>query len=356
VLWSETATGSEPWKPSRAMAFTLLGAVLVGVVAFSPLSPAPAGSRSALAFLAILPLMWAALRLGLREAATIALVISCFAVWGVAAGAGPFIQDTRNESFVLLVTFIIAATLPSLALAAERRTAQTTLDQTRHELVQAQKLEALGQFTGGVAHDFNNLIAAISGGLRVLERQHEERQQTMQALSQTLDRGSALTRQLLAFARSEPPKMETIDVASAMDGIRTLIEQSIDARISLEVHVATGVWPIRVDRNQFELAVFNLAINARDAMPESGEVVITAENIVGDLGKSVAISVADNGPGMGPDVVERAFEPFFTTKGKAGTGLGLAQVYSFTKQSGGAVAIDSIEGHGTTVTITLPRA
>jgi signal transduction histidine kinase len=356
VLWSETAAGSEPWKPSRAMWFTLLAAFLVGLVAFSPLSPAPSGSRSALAFIAILPLMWAALRLGLRDAATVALVISSFAVWGVAAGAGPFIQGTRNDSFVLLVAFIIAATLPSLALAAERRTAQTALDQTRHELVQAQKLEALGQFTGSVAHDFNNLLAAISGGLRVLERQHEERLATMQALSQTLDRGSTLTRQLLAFARSEPPRMETIDVTQAMDSVRTLIEQSVDHGIVLDVRVATGVWPVRVDRNQFELAVFNLAINARDAMPEGGEIVITAENVISDLGKSVAISVADNGPGMPPEVLERAFEPFFTTKGKDGTGLGLAQVYSFTKQSGGTVVIDNIEGRGAVVTITLPRA
>jgi signal transduction histidine kinase len=317
----------------------------------------PPASRGAIAFLVILPLLWSALRLGLRETATMALLISSFAVWGVVAGDSPFIQDTLNGSLLLLVAFIVAATLPSLALAAERHASQTLLDQTRQELVQAQKLEALGQLTGGVAHDFNNLLTAIQSGLRTLERQNEERVKTMALLSQALDRGSGLTKQLLSFARREEMQLARIRTPEALESAAALITESIGARIRFELHTAPGLWPVKVDRNQFELALLNLAVNARDAMPDGGDLIIQAENVVGEIGQSIAISVADSGEGMSDEVRARALEPFFSTKPAGeGTGLGLAQVHGFVTQCGGVLAIDSSPGNGTTITITLPRA
>lgn len=358
VQWARTLRGEEPAPVAANALISFAVALLVALIAFSPISPAPTAVRSALAFLVVMPLLWSALRLGLRETATMALLISSFAVWGVIAGSSPFVQATLNGSLLLLVTFIVSATLPSLALAAERHQSQTLLDQTRHELVQAQKLEALGTLTSGVAHDFNNLLAAIGGGLRVLERQNEERMRTMAAVTQALERGSGLTRQLLAFARREPLKLERIDTAQALESAHGLIRSSIKDHIRFEMQITPGLWAVKADRNQLEVALLNLAVNARDAMPEGGDLLVQAENVVSDdQEKCVVISVADSGEGMSEETLARAFEPFFSTKAAGhGTGLGLAQVYGFATQCGGAVNIDSAPGQGTTVTITLPRA
>jgi|GEM_PF-1455290 len=356
VLWARTLRGPDTQGIGATAVWTYSAAALVGLLAFSPVSPAPSGVRSALAFLVILPLMWAALRLGLRDTAATALVISSFAVWGVTAGSSPFTQPTLNDSLLLLVAFIVATTLPSLALAADRRETQATLDHTRHELAQAQKLEALGQLTGGVAHDFNNLLAAMAGGLRQLNRQEEERKQTLDALTQTLERGSSLTKQLLAFARREPLHLEIVNLNEALEHIQSMIAQSLSERIALEVRLGQGLWPVRVDRAQLELAILNLAINARDAMPQGGSLSIQIENVVSGA-QGICITVTDTGTGMAADVAARAFEPFYTTKpAGAGTGLGLAQVYSFAKQCGGAATIESSPRHGARVSITLPRA
>ncbi|MGD9980594.1 MAG: MASE1 domain-containing protein [Hyphomonadaceae bacterium] len=357
VLWARTFRGEEPVHVTLDIFTAFAMALIVAVLALSPISIVPAASRGAIAFLVILPLLWSALRLGLRETATMALLISCFAVWGVVANASPFIQPTLNGSLLLLVAFIVAATLPSLALAAERRASQALLDETRQELVQAQKLEALGQLTGGVAHDFNNLLAAITAGLRTLERQNAERQKTVELMSQALDRGSGLTKQLLAFARREPVRLERISTVEALQSAEALIAQSMNEGVRFEMYAAPGLWPVKVDRNQFELALLNLAVNARDAMPDGGTLTIQAENVVDGDQNNVVINVIDTGVGMNEDVLARAFEPFFSTKAAgAGTGLGLAQVYGFVTQCGGAIAVDSAPGRGTTVTITLPRA
>jgi signal transduction histidine kinase len=266
-------------------------------------------------------------------------------------------QPTLNQSLLLLVTFILAATLPSLALAAERNEAQMALNRTREELVRAQKFEALGQLTGGVAHDFNNLLMAIGGGVRALERQQEERAKTLATLSQALDRGTRLTKQLLSFANGGSAPVERIDTAQAVAKALVLVEQTVGETVRLERRIAPGLWPVKADAAQLELAILNLAVNARDAMPEGGVVRVEAENIVGELGKSVSIAVTDEGVGMSEDVLARAFEPFFSTKGPdRGTGLGLAQVYAFARRSGGRATIQSEQGRGATVTITLPRA
>jgi signal transduction histidine kinase len=357
VLWARTWSGKETREVAHQTILTLLGAASVGLLAFSPLWPAPAGVRGALAFLAILPLMWAALRMGLRDTATTALVISSFAVWGVIAETSPFNQATLNDSLLLLVAFIVAATLPSLALAADRREAQSALRQTRQELAQSQKLEALGQLTGGVAHDFNNLLMAIAGGVRSLNRHEEERAKTLAAINETLERAAALTRQLLAFSRREPAEPQVVEMSEVMRGVETMIGQSLGGNIKTVFRVAPGTWRVKVDRNQFELAILNLALNARDAMPEGGELVIQADNAIDARMHQVIISVTDTGTGMNVDVAKRAFEPFFSTKPSGvGTGLGLAQVYNFAKQSGGHARIESAPGEGAAVSIILPRA
>jgi signal transduction histidine kinase len=357
VLWARTWSGAETRELAHRTILTLLGAALIGLLAFSPLSPAPRGARSALAFLAILPLLWAALRLGLRDTATTALVISSLAIWGVSARSSPFNQATLNDSLLLLVAFIVAATLPSLALAADRRETQSALRQTRQELAQSQKLEALGQLTGGVAHDFNNLLTAIGGGLRLLSRQEDERAKTLAAINETLERGAALTRQLLAFSRREPSEPQIVDLGELMPRIQTLIGQSLGANISTDFRVTAGTWRVNVDRNQLELAILNLALNARDAMPDGGELLIQADNAIDAGAQQVVISVTDTGVGMNVDVAARAFEPFFPTKpAGVGTGLGLTQVYNFARESGGHADIDTAPGRGATVRITLPRA
>lgn len=357
ILWSRTIAGLEPRTISSRTFLTFAAALLVGLVAFSPLSPLPIGLRSAFCFLAILPLMWSALRLGLRDTATTALLMSSLAIWGVLARSSPFTQATLNDSLLLLVAFIVAATLPSLALAADRREAHATLTQTRQELAQSQKLEALGQLTGTVAHDFNNLLASIAGGLQLLNRQEAERKAVVETLKQTLDRGTALTKQLLAFARREPLKLELVNLADTVPEIENLIRQSLGDKIHVELRIGAGVWLVRIDRSQFDLALLNLALNARDAMPDGGSLLISVDNIADARRQSVAVVVSDNGVGMNADVLARAFEPFFSTKPSgSGTGLGLAQVYGFVKQSGGSANIESEPGRGAVVTLTLPRA
>jgi signal transduction histidine kinase len=357
ILWARTGAGLEPRTIHATTALALAAAALIGVLTLSPLSPFTGGVRSALSFLAILPLLWSALRLGLRDTATVALLMSSLAIWGAIARSGPFTQATLNDTLLMLVAFIVAVTLPSLALAAERRETQATLRQTRHELAQSQKLEALGQLTGTVAHDFNNLVAAMTAGLSTLSRQEEERNQTLAALGQTLQRASTLTRQLLAFARREPLKMEVVALNEVMSDIEALIKQSVGPGVNVDVRMGAGLWPVRVNRSQLDLALLNLALNARDAMPNGGSLRIQVDNLVSGRKPGVAIEVSDTGVGMNADVLERAFEPFFSTKPPgSGTGLGLAQVYGFAQQSGGDAQVESEPGRGAIVTITLPRA
>ncbi|HVZ99254.1 MAG TPA: MASE1 domain-containing protein [Caulobacterales bacterium] len=357
VLWTRSLQARERPYLRLATLATWGAAALIGALAFSPLSPAPASLRGAVAFLVVAPLLWSALKLGARDTAITALLLSSLAIWGVVAGASPFLRATLNDSLLLLVAFIVAATLPSLVLAAERRESQAMLDQTREELAQAQKLEALGQMTSGVAHDFNNLLSSVAGGLRILKRQDDERAKTIEALEQALARGGGLTKQLLSFARREPVQLRSVDVGEAIAEVEPLIRQSLPRHIAFTAEIGPALWRVRVDRAQLDLALLNLAANARDAMPNGGALTLRAENVVADDVRAVAITVTDTGQGMSPDVAARAFEPFFTTKpAGAGTGLGLAQVYGFAKQSGGRASIESARGEGASVCITLPKA
>jgi len=245
----------------------------------------------------------------------------------------------------------------------ERLRDQERLHHTEAALRQAQKMESLGQLTGGVAHDFNNLLAVFASGLQILERSDgSPRPRVFDAMRRAIARGTGLTRHLLAFSRRRPVNPESIDIVGHLKGMRTLLDGSLGGHIQVQMNLGEDVWPIEVDAGELELAVLNLCLNARDAMPQGGTITITAENVgIADDADAanglVELSVADTGIGMAPEIVTRAFEPFFTTKdvGK-GSGLGLPQVYGFAQQSGGRVSIDSTVGAGTKVTLLLPRA
>lgn len=228
------------------------------------------------------------------------------------------------------------------------------------ELRQAQKLEAVGQLTGGVAHDFNNLLMVISGGLNMLDRAPDEakRAMLMSRMREAVDRGANLTKQLLAFSRRHELNPESINLPTYFAGLNDLLNRSLGINVRVSIDVPSDVAPVFADPHALQLALLNLAVNARDAMNDSGVVTIRARNgTAQDAGAAyVSLSVSDTGIGMTPEVRAHIFEPFFTTKdtGK-GSGLGLAQVHGFAEQSGGHVEVDSIVGAGTTFTLVLPR-
>ncbi|ACL63282.1 hybrid sensor histidine kinase/response regulator [Methylobacterium nodulans] len=242
----------------------------------------------------------------------------------------------------------------------ERRNAQQALEKTQAALFQAQKMEALGGLSAGIAHDFNNLLTVVLGNLDLLRRAPEERRaRLIDNAMQAVEQGRKLTQQLLAFGRSQTLRPEVVDVTRLILGMNDMLKQSLRGDIGIVLDLAEDLWPVEVDPAQLQIALINLAVNARDAMPKGGQFRIKTENVTthdGKVAQSVAISVSDTGHGMSPDVLARAFEPFFSTKevGK-GTGLGLPQVYGFAQQSNGSVRVTSEVGHGTTFTISLPR-
>ena len=227
----------------------------------------------------------------------------------------------------------------------------------------AQKMEALGQLTGGVAHDFNNLLMVITAGLEMLERDPDpaRRERFMSAMHQAAGRGAALTRQLLTFARRHAVHAETATVQSLLGNMGELLDRGVRGDVEVDIRLPQELWPVHVDPGEFEIAILNLAVNARDAMNSAGRITISARNEVeqvdGQAREMVRLVVEDTGAGMSEALQARVFEPFFTTKdvGK-GSGLGLAQVYGFAKQSGGRVEIDSVVGQGTAIILWLPRS
>ncbi|MBK4733766.1 CHASE domain-containing protein [Noviherbaspirillum pedocola] len=256
---------------------------------------------------------------------------------------------------------------------AERREAERrqALEDTRKALFHAQKLEAVGQLTGGVAHDFNNVLQIITGNLDMLARDARlddtQRTQLLSALAAT-ERGSRLSSQLLAFARKQPLQPMVIHLGRLLVNIDALLRRALGGGIRLTTVVDDALWNTQVDPWQLENVILNLAINARDAMEEGGSLTIRLANATlnaahvathPDLppGDYVTLTMADTGTGMPPEIIEQAFEPFFTTKPEGkGTGLGLSMAYGFVRQSGGHIDIDSAVGRGTTVSIYLPRS
>ncbi|HXZ01591.1 MAG TPA: MASE1 domain-containing protein [Stellaceae bacterium] len=337
------------------------------------------------------------------------------AVLGTAAGHGPFVAAEQNEALLVLQGFIAIVSIAMLVLDAalrERRQALADLTRARDELEQrvrertaelrqvndklslqirernqavealqretlehhrteealreSQKLEALGQLTGGVAHDFNNLLLIIGSNLFMLRRRlGETGTGEFDAVDRALGRAESLTRHLLTFGRRQALQPRRIDLVEHLPKVAELIRHLLPGSTEVRLDIAADVWPVDIDPNEFELAVINIAVNAKDAMPKGGVLTIAASNeprggprpedeLAGDC---VSIAVSDTGTGIPTAVIARVFEPYFTTKepGK-GTGLGLSQVYGFARQSGGTATVASAEGQGTTVTLYLPRA
>jgi two-component system NtrC family sensor kinase len=284
-----------------------------------------------------------------------ALVTFGFALAAMAAlGAASWmaLRTARSED---------AATREWHREAARRETAEKALRES-------QRMEAIGQLTGGVAHDFNNLLMVVNGNLQILRKRlgTSEHDRQLAAISGAIGRGATLTRHLLAFSRRQALQPRTIDLLELMPGLCELLSHSLRENIRLECNVEPDTWPIKADPAELELALLNVAVNARDAMPGGGTLTISTRNatvddflaLAGEMsGEFVLISMHDTGSGVPPELLNRVFDPFFTTKAPGkGTGLGLSQVYGFSRQSGGTVTLQSPPGRGTTVTLWLPRS
>ena len=255
----------------------------------------------------------------------------------------------------------------------ERHETQLALKETQEQLAVSQKMEAVGQLSGGIAHDFNNLLMIVLGNLETVQRQARglrDATNLNRALANAMrgaQRAAALTSRLLAFSRRQALDPKPLDVNKFVNGAVEFLQRSLGETVQVEAVGGAGLWPIEVDENHLEAALVNLAINARDAMPDGGKLTIEAANTFVDddyvranpemsKGQYVAICVSDTGTGMTRDILNRAFEPFFTTKEPGqGTGLGLSQVYGFVKQSGGHIKIYSEDGEGTTIKMYFPR-
>ncbi|HEX9964700.1 MAG TPA: PAS domain S-box protein [Allosphingosinicella sp.] len=240
----------------------------------------------------------------------------------------------------------------------ERRKANEALEEARAALFQSQKLQALGELTGGVAHDFNNLMTVIRGSADLLTRPgltEEKRARYLQAIIDTADRAATLTSHLLAFGRRQALKPEVVDLNLRLDAFAEMLGRTLGGQHEVELDLEPALPPVEVDLAQLETALLNAAFNARDAMPEGGRLTLTTRRLPGGEGGEVMVEIADNGTGMNAEVLDRAFEPFFTTKPVGeGTGLGLSQIHGFAAQAGGRAEIRSTPGEGTRVRIILP--
>jgi PAS domain S-box-containing protein len=266
------------------------------------------------------------------------------------------------------VTAFVRDIRPRKETAERERQRQQGLEDARAALLRSQKLEAVGKLTGGVAHDFNNILHIISANVQLMLRSDDNGRKRLLNILDAVERGKKLAAQLLAFARRQPLHPSVVNLAQLIERMDTLLHRAAGDSVAIRLTMPPDLWNVLVDPNQLENVLLNLVINARDAMEGGGNVTIALANVTIDPadqlaypgirpGEFVTIAVSDAGSGMPPDVIERAFEPFFTTKPEGkGTGLGLSMAHGFVKQSGGHIRLASREGEGTTVTIYLPRA
>jgi PAS domain S-box-containing protein len=294
----------------------------------------------------------------------------------VGKDAGPY-EQSRNWRHRRKNGEIITVDIFTHEIAIEGHNARlaVVLDVTQRniaeeQLRQAQKMEAIGQLTGGIAHDFNNLLAIIQGNIELVQERVKGEPKLAEMIDYALrasERGASLTKRLLAYSRQQPLAPKPVDIAVLIAGMTDLLRRALGETIEVRTHMAPALWPSRIDANELEHAMLNLAVNARDAMPSGGSLSIEAENTHLDAayaennlevkpGAYVMIAITDTGSGMSKDVIEHVFEPFFTTKPVGqGSGLGLSMVYGFVKQSGGHIKLYSEPGHGTTIKLYLPR-
>ena len=300
-------------------------------------------------------------------------VVNCLIVYGFQTTAKRLrAERAAQRRLAQSLESRVAERTAALGAANDRlRTEIAEREKAQQQMVQAQKMEAIGQLTGGVAHDFNNLLTVIFGSLDALRLRLAGRDSAAERLLESAvraaERAAALTDRLLAFARRQPLEPASIDINKLVLGMSELLRRSLGEKIELETVLAGGLWRALCDSHQLEIALLNLVLNARDAMPTGGKLTVETANASLDEayaarhdqvkpGQYVMVAISDTGEGMNEDVATRAFEPFFTTKPVGqGTGLGLSMVYGFIKQSGGHVKIYSEPQHGTTVKLYLPR-
>jgi signal transduction histidine kinase/CheY-like chemotaxis protein len=308
-----------------------------------------------------------AMRQSRLKTADVLLQIGAAAAFLLICTLGALTNYLTRRSFAALVAVrdqLVTTNQELLEQASQRQHAES-------QLRQAQKMEAIGQLTGGIAHDFNNMLGVIAASLDLMQRRLKSGvdgiERFIDAARTATERGAALTHRLLAFARKQPLAPEALDINKMIAGMSDLLRSTLGERFRIEIVSAAGLWTANADAHQLESAILNVAINARDAMPEGGKITIETGNAYlddaycghhadVDPGQFVMLAISDTGTGMKPDVVARAFDPFYTTKpAGSGTGLGLSQVYGFVKQSRGHIKIYSELGAGTTVKIYLPR-
>ncbi|MGV3571489.1 MAG: ATP-binding protein [Ramlibacter sp.] len=325
----------------------------------------PARAAAVFAGIAVLLLaasLLAALRLGHRIVEPIRRLAATAEALG--RGAPPDPQPTGLAETETVARALRAAgasiSEASNELEARVRVAVEEAEKAQKAMLQNQRLEAIGQLTGGVAHDFNNLLMVVDTNTHLLRRVRPELAQDVHLarIQRAVGTGTRLTRQLLAFSRRQPLRPQRLDLAQLLPELMELVRPTLTSRVRVHCEVEPGTACVLVDPAEFELAIINLSVNARDAMPDGGELRVRARNVHDDaLGAAVLVEVADTGEGIPPELLGRVFEPFFTTKEVGhGTGLGLSQVYGMATQAGGSARIASQTGQGTTIGLLLPPA
>jgi signal transduction histidine kinase len=302
-------------------------------------------------------------------------LFSIYTLWVPAYGIEGLVKAVTAVASIVTAAILwpLLPKLLQLPSPAQLRAAHAALEaegqQRRHAedlLRQSQKMEAIGQLTGGVAHDFNNLLMVIGGSVQRLRRGRDDgNARALEMIQSAVDRGESLTRQLLTFSRRQTLSPKVIDLGARIASFLTVLRQSVRTDTAIDFQLPPQPIAVKVDPNELEIALLNLTLNARDAMPDGGRITISVtlahlsgeEGLGGLRGDVVKIGYADTGAGIPADIRDRIFEPFFTTKTvDRGTGLGLSQVYGFLRQSGGAIAVESDVGRGTTFDIYLPRS
>ncbi|TWI66477.1 C4-dicarboxylate-specific signal transduction histidine kinase [Pseudoduganella lurida] len=314
--------------------------------------------------LAIVGAHWYAL----RTAAPIERLRGAATALGQGEEVAPFTSGMAEADAVSAALAKASEEIRNNKQELERKVADAVAaaERAQRALLQGQKLEALGRLTAGIAHDFNNILQTLSGALQLIPLTHDPARIRMLAetCQRAIARATKLTGQMRSFGMAQDARLATVDAGVAVGNVLPMLHSALPPNIDLAADVPAGLWPVTVDALQMELALLNLVLNARDAMPDGGQVRLAVRNEVLSerttalaAGDYVCIALSDTGSGMGPETLARALEPFFTTKAvDKGTGLGLPQAYGFANQSNGTLALDSQPGVGTTVTIWLPRA